>query len=387
MKILHACRETYAESRYGMGRANALLLEGLNHLDVRADYFCSSDLDASVQKQIEQQAKSLSSFCTAELRGLLRIIATAWHTGRVAAHVAITNHYTHVHCHDAVVAAGAHHVLRGHSISWGFSQHGFNCIAQALHHYVQPLPLWLRGVLWLWERRIAQKTDWIVCPTQLGCDNLARELRLVPDSRWHAIFHALPQLDFPEKQAARTALGWDAHLRYIVAVGQLIPLKRFELLIDAMVALPDDCQLVLLGDGDRTPYQERAARLGIAAPMMTSTDNVAPFLAAADIFVSASSTESFGMAVLEAMAAGLPVITARAGALEEVVADAAELAAPDAVDLVECLRRVVHDPARYAALVQKSRIRAAGWPDKLAIAQRYLAIYTAAQRTRTHAII
>ena len=73
------------------------------------------------------------------------------------------------------------------------------------------------------------------------------------------------------------------YLRYVVAVGQLIPLKRFELLIDAMVTLSDDCRLVLLDDGDRAPYQARAAGLGIAVPVMTSTEDISSYLASADI--------------------------------------------------------------------------------------------------------
>jgi glycosyltransferase involved in cell wall biosynthesis len=381
LKVLHVSREARADLRYGMGRSNALLLKGLNQIKVQADFICAGDMDQASLDLVIHWTKRLARICPVQLHPLLYAIIFAWQTGRIAARRAISEAYTHLHCHDAVVAAGAFRELKGEKIAWGISQHGFSCIAQALHRYVQPLPFWLRGVLWQWERRIIQAADWIICPTVCGCSNLAKELRLPLDTRWHAIFHALPELHLPEKQAARQILGWDSRLRYVLAVGQLIPLKRFELLIDAMTVLPKDCRLVLLGDGDRDPYLQRAARLGVAAPIMTSTDDVSCYLAAADVFVSASSTESFGMAILEAMTAGLPIVCTDVGGVAEVVGDAAELAAPDGSDLVQRLNAILTDPARWAALAMKSKARADTWPSQATVAQRYYAVYLAAQKT------
>lgn len=380
MKVLHVTREKHAELRYGMGRANASLLRGLNRLGIQADFVCSGDMDQTLREQVAFQMQRLAGVCPAPLHSLLHAIVSAWQTGRMAARQAIAGAYTHLHCHDAVIAAGARSELKDHKIAWGISQHGFNCIAHALHYYIQPLPLWLRGVLWQWERRVMRTADWIICPTQCGRENLARELRLPVDTRWHAIFHALPELHLPDKHTAREMLGWDAHLHYVIGVGQLIPLKRFELLIDAMTALPDNWRVALVGEGDTIPYQTRAARLGVTAPVMTSTDDIGPYLAAADIFVSTSSTESFGMAILEAMTAGLPIVCTDVGGVAEVVGDAAELVAADGHDLAWHLNRVLADSERYTELVKKSKTRADSWPDQIAVAQYYHEIYTATIR-------
>lgn len=375
MKILHASRESRADYRYGMGRANAMLLDGLKQQGVSADFFCSSDLNGDSLQLITSQFEKLAKFFPESLRPVLQVMITAWETGRAAGRSVIAHGYTHLHCHDAVIAAGARAELKNHPVAWGISQHGYHCISRALHGFVHPLPLWFRAVLWHWERRVVSRANWVICPTASGRVNLARELRLSADARWHAIPHPLPILNPPEKSQARHSLGWSDELRYILAVGQLIPLKRFERIIDAMTSLPDDCRLVILGDGDKNPHLLRAERLGLPPPIMTTTDEVATYLAAADVFVSASATESFGMAILEAMAAGLPVISTNVGGVADVVGDAAELVNPDGSDLAAQMKRVMEDSELRAKLAFKSTQRIQQWPDRNEVAQRYLRVY------------
>ncbi|MGG7056058.1 glycosyltransferase family 4 protein [Nitrosomonas sp. ANs5] len=382
LKILHASREIRADSRYGMGRVNASLLKGLNQIGIQSDYICASDMDAASLAQAAHWRKQLARLCPADIQPVVHVLVSAWQTGRMAARRAIDQAYTHLHCHDAVVAAGASHELAGQRIAWGISEHGFSCVAQALHAYIQPLPRWLRWLLWQWERRVTRAANWIVCPTVSGRANLASELKLPIDARWHAIPHARPDLNLPEKRSARRILGWDQRSRYLLAVGQLIPLKRFELIIDAMTALPTDWRLVLLGDGDAAPYLARAERLGIAPPIITAADDVGPYLAAADAFVSASQTESFGMAILEAMTAGLPIVCTQVGGVSDVVGEAAELAAADGSDLAQRLSTVLADPAHCTTLAARSRARAEQWPDQKAVAREYHAMYLAAETNR-----
>jgi glycosyltransferase involved in cell wall biosynthesis len=378
LKILHASRATAAERRYGLGRATTQLLDGLNQIGVAADLFCADDVDAASLRQAESWAGRIGLLCPPAVRPLLSMLARTRMLGRAAARLAVEQGYTHLHCHDAVIAAGARPLLAARGIAWGVSQHGFHSVAQALHQHVQPLPRTLRIALRLSERRTLSAADWVVFPTRLGLDNIAKELGLPPGPRWHAIPHALPSMVLPNRAEARQTLGWTDSARHLLAVGQLIALKRFELIIDAMAGLPADWRLVLLGDGDAAVYLRRAAALGLAAPIIATTDDVAPYLAAADAYVSASATESFGMATLEALAAGLPVVCTEVGGVAEVVGDAALLADAGGGNLAGLLARLLADPARCTELSQRGKQRAAHWPDAPAIAQRYHAIYRGA---------
>ena len=81
-------------------------------------------------------------------------------------------------------------------------------------------------------------------------------------------------------------------------------------------------RLVMVGDGpDRGDAEEESRRLGIAdrVHFLGKIDNVAPLLASADLFLLPSSSESFGLSALEALASGVPVIGTNAGGMPEVI--------------------------------------------------------------------
>lgn len=112
MKILHASREFRADYRYGMGRANALLLDGLGQNGIPTDFVCSSDLDKNSIQRVTRWTERLAKFFPKALFPILNIMVTAWETGRMAGRHALAHGHTHLHCHDTVVAAGARSVLQ-----------------------------------------------------------------------------------------------------------------------------------------------------------------------------------------------------------------------------------------------------------------------------------
>lgn len=104
----------------------------------------------------------------------------------------------------------------------------------------------------------------------------------------------------------------------------------------------------------RSPVRDRIRRMEYVPE-----DELPDLIAAADAFVLLSLWEGFGLPVLEAMAAGTPVITSNVSALPEVADDAAVLVDPyDIEAIADALLQVVHDSALRAALIEKGRSRA-----------------------------
>jgi N-acetyl-alpha-D-glucosaminyl L-malate synthase BshA len=122
--------------------------------------------------------------------------------------------------------------------------------------------------------------------------------------------------------------------------------------------------LVMVGDGpDRHDAEHEARELGVAGDVrfLGRLDTVAPLLAAADLFLLPSQTESFGLAALEAMACGTPVLASRTGGIPEVLTDGVEgiLEPPGSVEAMA--RRAVallKDPVAHAAMRQAAIARA-----------------------------
>ncbi|WP_374354668.1 glycosyltransferase family 4 protein [Chitinimonas sp.] len=380
MKILFVTRESGLDRRYGLGRSTSHLIAQLQALGIAVDYFCTEQLSAQQQAQAEVWARRAGRFTGRELHPLLHSITRTWATGRAAMRHAQQHGHSHVHCHDALLTraaqTGAH---SAHPVAIGLTQHGFHSMAQALHRHVLPLPRWLRAAFDHIERRALADAHWIIHPARLGLANIAAELRLTPDARWHAIGHHIPAPAALDRAAAREQLGCTPGRRYLLAVGQLIPLKRFDWIIRALGQSGEDWQLLLLGDGDPTPYRAAARAAGIAPPLFASTDDPAPYYAAADAYVSASSTESYGMANVEAVLAGLPSLCTAVGAVSEVVGDAALLARDDFDHFAAQLKLLLSTEALREQLCERTQAFARTRPTAAAIAGQYSRIYQAAQ--------
>jgi N-acetyl-alpha-D-glucosaminyl L-malate synthase BshA len=149
----------------------------------------------------------------------------------------------------------------------------------------------------------------------------------------------------------------DAGRKILIHVSNFRPVKRVRdvVRIYAQVATRIPSVLVMVGDGpDRVDAEEEARRLGVSDSVffLGKLESVAPLLASADLFLLPTSSESFGLSALEALAMGVPVVGTRAGGLPEVVRDG-ETGALCAVGDVDAMAaaaiELLGDPARWEA--------------------------------------
>ena len=124
-------------------------------------------------------------------------------------------------------------------------------------------------------------------------------------------------LALPSREAARSSLGWSASEPVVLFVGKVLPVKRVEWLLEAIRGVPGG-RLVIVGGyteqfyGD-TYYRELLREYSDVRARTSFVGEVAPgrvdtFLAAADVFAFPSRFEGMPNAVMEAMAAGLPIV-------------------------------------------------------------------------------
>src|SRR5207253_112178 len=107
-------------------------------------------------------------------------------------------------------------------------------------------------------------------------------------------------------------------------VGRLERQKGFDTLLEALPRWPD-CTLQIVGIGsERAELESRARSLGLAARVefLGFRDDVATLMTRADLYVQPSRWEGFGIAAVEAMASGLPVVCSDVAGLREVVGPA-----------------------------------------------------------------
>ena len=142
----------------------------------------------------------------------------------------------------------------------------------------------------------------------------------------------------------------------VLCVAHLYPRKRVIDLLDAWPRVRDarpDARLDILGGGPELRTLERRARYleGCYMHGFVQPHAALEFYARADSFCLPSAQETFGYAVVEAMASGLPVVVADAGALPELVDRAAALLVPPAAAaaLADALVRSLESPLRSAA--------------------------------------
>ena len=176
-------------------------------------------------------------------------------------------------------------------------------------------------------RDAAERADAVIAVSEFTRGQVISLLGVAP-SRVHVVHHGVRQLDFPTVERERV----------ILSVGALQARKNIARLVEAFETVDPSWRLVLAGSAgygsagilariDASPARERIAVTGYISP-----EDLAGWYAKASIFAFPSLDEGFGMPVLEAMAAGVPVVTSNRSALPEVAGDAALLVNPESAE-------------------------------------------------------
>ncbi len=180
--------------------------------------------------------------------------------------------------------------------------------------------------------------------------------------------------------AARVAPRKGPHVR-LLAVGTVTPRKGYDVLVEALATLADlDWSLTIIGSLDRAPacsaaLRDRIAASGLGARITlagaVTPDTLERLYGQADLAVSASLFEGYGMALAEALARGLPLVATTGGAAAETVPPGAgQAVAPgDAPALAASLRTLIADPesrAKAAAASRAAGSRLPDWPETAA---------------------
>jgi glycosyltransferase involved in cell wall biosynthesis len=186
----------------------------------------------------------------------------------------------------------------------------------------------LRGQDHLFGMTVYSRADAIIVETRLEENEVSdfvdrKKIRIVPPGLSWDIWK-----DIPTHESARMRLGLPKD--YILFAGRLAPNKGLPTLIESWAGLSPSNRLplVLVGQdwGMRASLEQRAAELGVAGEvrflgnLRDIRDYVSVF-AGATVFVLPSEYEAFGLVLLEAMAASVPIVATRVGGIPEAVTE------------------------------------------------------------------
>ena len=208
-------------------------------------------------------------------------------------------------------------------------------------------------------------TDVVVANSEAVREDTLRREHLAPE-KVRVIHNGVAANVESDGGDARAALVGDG-TALVIVVANLIPYKGLEHFVDAwreVVGAVPGARAVVVGEGPaRADLEARAADLGETLRFIGSRDDVPALLRAADVVVQASLYEGFPNAVLEAMAAGRPVVaTAVGGTVEAVESDRTGLLVPprDSAALAAAILRLLTQPelARSYGAAGRERVEA-----------------------------
>jgi glycosyltransferase involved in cell wall biosynthesis len=230
------------------------------------------------------------------------------------------------------------------------------------------------------ERRNVHAASAVITPSRFAADAIARHYGVDP-ARVHSIPHGF---DIDSWCALLDAAPSRTESRpTVLAVAKLYPRKGIDTLLTAVAELrgrmPDLRARIVGGGPDASRLHALSRQLDLTDTVeflgdVADRGHLAQLFRDADLFCLPSRLETFGFVFIEAMAAGLPVIAADAGAAPEVLGGAGILIAPnDAGAFAEAIAELLANAQGRSDMGRRGAARAAAFPWKAAT-DRYLAV-------------
>jgi glycosyltransferase involved in cell wall biosynthesis len=239
-----------------------------------------------------------------------------------------------------------------------------------------------------WRRMVLAGAGAVVVPSS-RLEGVARSHWGVTDGRLALIPNGIDLARYTPadgRPELRAALGIPADAPVVGSLGGLRPEKNFGRLVDVHAALPEalGAHLVIVGDGAERDALERRAQSapsGARVHFVGLQPDPIPYLRMLDAFALTSDTEQMPLALVEAMACGLPAIASDVGDTRlvlppEQLGQVVALDAPDAVQqLAARLTGLFEDPQERRELGRANRHRAEERFALATMAERYRALY------------
>ena len=206
------------------------------------------------------------------------------------------------------------------------------------HSYFHPLKTKLFINI---ERKLGKKTDAIVAISQQQKKELAFDFKIAPENKFHVIPLGLDldkfQINREEKRRAfRSSFGIHDDEVVLVITGRLVPIKNQSLFLEGIHYLLQNSRqkikAFIVGDGEsRKLLEDKAKQFGIGFTTEKDTEHYQPLVftswrsdidlinAGSDIIVLTSFNEGTPVSLIEAQAAGKPVVSTKVGGIEDVV--------------------------------------------------------------------
>jgi glycosyltransferase involved in cell wall biosynthesis len=227
------------------------------------------------------------------------------------------------------------------------------------------------------ERLLARRADRVIAITSALARFQIERVGLPPD-KVEVIHYGLD--DVPQAWGANPPDPVPQDARVVLCICRLERQKGVDVAIRALSDV-DDAHLVVLGEGPERPELERLAReLDIPVYLPGRVPDVSAWLRRASLLVHPARWEGFGLALLEAMLAGLPVVATRVSSIPEIVADGETglLVPPDDPEaLARAINRMLTEPSAYG---ERGRERARREFSVARMTDRTLAVYERARR-------